>query len=156
MSFFPVVTAHSYSMTSTGDEEEFSFRNVCEIVDGVSPGSFQLVSGIVLQIVILSVNSVCSTQMDQSAQAGDDCMMLEVIHCGVQTEEMEVQSMPIQQGCPKQDSASQTEEIMETLRKDAEGIFRYQLEEMAQKYETMKQLVCMPSSVVLMYWCVQG
>lgn len=152
MSFFPVVTAHSYSMTSTGDEEEFSFRNVCEVVDGVSPGSFQLVSVIVLRIVILSVNNMCPTQVDQSAQTLDDCMVLEVIHCGVQTEEMQVQSMPIQQDSPKQDSASQTEDIMDTLRKDAEDIFRYQLKE----YENMTQLVCMPISVVLMYWCVKG
>lgn len=89
-------------------------------------------------------------------------MVLEVIHCGVQTEEMEVQSMPIQQDSPKQDSAAQTEEIMDTLRKDAEGIFRYQLKEMAQKYESMKEMaqkyekmkeqVCMHALLFWVYW----
>lgn len=163
MSFFPTVTSHRYSVASTEDEEEFSLLNICETSEGASPGSFQLVSRYVrmyvhvLLMVILFGNILHPAQMEQSVQAGDGCMLLEFLHCGVQTDEVETLSVPIQlaqERAGQKDNAAQTEETMHSLRENAEAYFRYQLEEMAQKYESMKQLVCIPISVEGTYRCM--
>ena len=84
-------------------------------------------------------------------------MLLEFLHCGVQTDEVETLSVPIQlvqERAEQKNNAAQTEETMHSLREDAEAYFKYQLEEMAQKYESMKQLVCMGISVEGTYRCM--
>lgn len=96
-------------------------------------------------------SSTPPAQVEQRIQTEDGCLLLDLIHCGVQTDEVEVLSMPIQlaQENPKQkvDISAQTVETMDSLREDAEADFRYQLEGMRQKYESMKQLVCTCVSV---------
>ena len=91
-------------------------------------------------------SSTHPAQLKQSIQTEDGCLLLDLTHCGVQTDEVEVLNVPIQLARQKTkqkvDISAQTVETMDSLREDAEADFRYQLEGMRQKYENMKQLVC--------------
>ena len=84
-------------------------------------------------------------QMEQSVQTEIGCLPLNLLHCGVQTDEVEVLSRPIplaqDNSKQKLGASTQTLETMHNLGEIVEAHFKHQLEGMRRDCESMYQQV---------------